>query len=264
MDAHEKRPTKLPRPTEWPRPTKLLEWEVFSFPEKTIFDNIVGEEGKERFFNRANYIEPFTVYFIDGTNIFYGPEKKWKRNVVAEAFKEVEKAGEAPWGPCIVVCSRESYVNSIEQGYYSKAIETLQPIVSNKYPIFFCYMDIPRCTIPSTASPCLQRDGSKCSYKMGGYVKGPYHMLCEFDDVLLTRLFAQSAAELRRRYNCGVFLVSGDREVNKDQEVVSQVSKALMEMGDSVKFGIHWVEKLPSSASGLPEWSYKYNLTPSG
>ena len=84
---------------------------------------------------------------------------------------------------------------------------------------------------------CLTRNydvkPQECTYTIRGLEVGPKHMYCEFDDVLLTRIYNFLVTK-----GYFVTVISRDRDVNKETDVVGEVSHALRQMGASVKMGV--------------------------
>ena len=247
-----------------PRPAFIGGLTRFSMPEVAMYQEI---HSRLRPFREGPDLDlrafGLPIYLIDAANVFYGKPEAWDMQVIADAFKyrytppalgprkERRRSRAAGFGPCIVVCSGESHEHV--KTHYESVIETLRLFVEDVYPIFVCYLKIKRCSPALGPSPCLKRDeaekgsDAQCSYLLGGKKWGPEHVFCEFDDVLLTRLHAHFAFHYDH-----VVAVSRDPHVLKDEDVVYKVSQALVELGDSVEFGLEFVEKLPWP--GEPRW----------
>ena len=133
----------------------------------------------------------------------------------------------------LVVASSQTYNQTILFNF-KEIIDVLSIVRDPSFPIFFCTIDIQTCD-ENLREFCIERDGKTCSLRTRILETSHEHKFCEFDDVLITRLFKHAYDELK------IFTVvkSMDSGVTKSDSDVKDVSTQLALLGRSVRVELY-------------------------
>jgi len=214
-------------------PTRVVQFDTWYTPEVKMMKAIF-----EKVFNRHDpRIEQGVMYLVDGSNVFF-PNKPYRTQAILDVVAENGGAK----GPCVVVSNYQTLRDMKSEGKYQAVLDALLPMTGKEYPILFCHVGVLKCGVPTRGGRlrddlCLKRNHrvqpEECTYTVSGVSLGPAHKYCEFDDILLTRLFTVFSTK-------GYFpiVVSKDNTVKKETDVMGDVSSALRKLGASVVMGV--------------------------
>lgn len=184
--------------------------------------------------NRLGVSRNSIVYLVDGSNLFFqfpNPDGVAK---IQQARKDMTVPG-----PVIVVSNFVSYVHQIKPNIET-VYKQLNTLTDATNPVVFAHVGMADCDgrNPDPMNCIVRdRDAGTCRYRTQGVLTSYSHELCEFDDVLLTRMFNVLTS---KSYFCKI--VSKDGRVHKEVDVIGDVSVELKRLGRAVRLGLEHEE----------------------
>jgi len=234
-------------------------WKVWGKPERKAFLAIEPylEQARAR---RGNLGTPINI--IDGSNLFYLEGRTSDGRPIfgkkaADLIRNAVFQAQGAKGPVIIVSSEDSYKKTM-QIYERQIVEMTSGLWNDEangknWPLFFVTVSIQLCIWPENRAPgssqenCLSRpprqpgEKKKCVWKFydgteQGYEFGPEHLLCEYDDVLVSRL----TEYFRGRDYRSKMIVHEDitQGVYASDYTQSYMIKDLRKLDDAVRFEV--------------------------
>ena len=178
---------------------------------------------------------PWPLYLLDGSNLLFQEEGKPNR-IDFKSYNEMrEKMRYAGGqGTTLVVISRATYRMITNGDDCSNCFLFLRNIAKPGTKVSFIVIGLDKCT-NFNQDRCIKYDydvkPKECSYIVNGRRGGKSHLLCEYDDVLLSTIDAY----LRKEYKWSTMVISKDDGVVKGTPEVEDATRELRRLGYGVE-----------------------------